>query len=114
MARYNLMFMVDGGRIDTIKKKMAEVFPDAECVVEKNTPATSRAARLGEAEGQFEDAKGTVEELKDEMEQWLESIPENLTGGTKAEEVQAAVDALEEIFSNMEQIEFSVEFPGLY
>ncbi len=115
MARYNLMFTVADVRIDVIKKKMAEVFPDNHCVVEKQKQNQSRADRLGEAEGNFDDAKNVLEELKGEMEEWYDSIPENLQTGSKAEEVQAAVDALDEIISNMEQVEFgSVEFPAMF
>jgi len=115
MARYNLMFWVDGGRIDQIKKKMAEVFPDAKVLVEKQNMHPSRADRLAEAEGDFDNAKGTVEELKDEMQEWFDSIPENLQNGSKAEEVQTAIDALDEIYSNLEGCDFSsIDFPGLY
>jgi len=56
-----------------------------------------------------------VEELKDEISEWQDSIPENLQGGGKADEVSSALDELETILSEMENIDFGqVEFPGLY
>jgi hypothetical protein len=37
------------------------------------------------------------EDLKGEMEEWLDNIPENLQGGTKYEEVSSCVDALDSL-----------------
>lgn len=77
-----------------------------------------------------------VEELKEEMESWRDSIPENLQGGNKYDEVSSACDALdaidigeladeisepEEIQGRIEALETavqelgdSVEFPGMF
>jgi translation elongation factor EF-1beta len=81
---------------------------------EKTSPE-SRSKRINDAASIMEDAKAIVEELKDEMKQWYDSIPENLQSGSKAEEVQSAIDALEDVQSEMESISFySVKFPRMF
>lgn len=47
-----------------------------------------------EAAGQFEEAKSVLEDLQSEMESWRDSIPENLQGGNKCQEVEEAYDNL--------------------
>lgn len=107
-----------GLRADTIHKIVEEAvkakYPDAIVSTTRKEPAESRADRLGEAESEFDNAKSTVEELRDEMQDWYDGIPENLQSGSKAEDVQAAIDSLEEIISSMEDIDFSgVDFPSM-
>lgn len=76
---------------------------------------TSRAERLSEAESDFESAKSTVEELRDEMTNWKDNIPENLQGGDKCSEVEEAESALEELINEMENIDFgNVSFPSMF
>ena len=75
----------------------------------------SRADRLGEAEAAVEDAKGIVEELKDEINSWYENLPESFKSGDKGEALQECESQLDEIISNLENVDFgSVEFPGMY
>jgi ribosomal protein RSM22 (predicted rRNA methylase) len=63
----------------------------------------------------IENAKQIVTELKDEMQNWYDSIPENLQSGTKADEVQEAIDALESLEGELESLDFnSVNFPGMF
>lgn len=74
----------------------------------------SRSKRLAEAESQIENGKSVVEELRDEMQNWLDNLPENLQSSNKADMLQTAIEQLEEIISNLENCDFSVEFPGMY
>ena len=113
MANYKVSFTIEGARFSSIDKEVKKHFPEAH--VEKVEHKTSRADRLAEAESLVDDAKSIVEELKDEMEQWRDSIPENLQGGDKYAEVEQASDELDNIISEMENLDFgSVSFPGMY
>lgn len=107
-----------GLRADTIHKIVEEAvkakYPDAHVTTTRKEPAESRADRLGEAESEFDNAKSTVEELRDEMQEWYDNMPENFQSGSKGDDVQSAVEALEEIISNLEQVDFSsVDFPSM-
>jgi DNA-binding transcriptional MerR regulator len=113
MARYKII--IDGGNIKTVQKKIQKAFPGQEVQVEKIKVISSRPDRLGEAEEACENAKSIVEELKGEMEEWHENIPENLQDGSKANEVQECIDALEELNDSLEGIDFSsVSFPSMF
>lgn len=83
MAQYTITLKVDGTRKDSVEKILRKAFGEDTPVysVEKLEGATSRAARLTEASTMVDDARSIVEELKDEMEQWRDSIPENLQSG---------------------------------
>ncbi len=74
----------------------------------------SRANRLAEAESTVDDVKTTVEELKDELQQWLDGLPENLQSGSKADELNEAIQELETIQEALEGLDFSsVSFPSM-
>jgi len=89
----------------------------------------SRAQRLADvkealsgARSEIEMQQGIVEELKDEMQEWLESIPENLQGGSKYQAVEEAISNLEEMYSNLDDVTsaidsadgIEVDFPGMF
>lgn len=115
MASYKIVLHVEASRIDTLRKKVAEAFPECTAQVEKMEFDKSRADRLASAEASFEDAKNEVSELKDEMQNWLDSLPENLQQGSKASEIEDCISALEDIESNMDGVDFgNVSFPGMY
>lgn len=114
MARYTVKLTVEADRIDTLRKQVEKSFPEAMTQVEKINLSPSRADRLAEAAGAADNARSIIEELKDEMENWRDSLPENLQGGDKASQIEDAVSALEDLQSNLESCEFSVEFPGMY
>lgn len=74
----------------------------------------SRAARFDAAMEKVRDAKSDVEELKSEMENWLENIPDNLQGGDKYSEVEQCIDDLDSIINDLESAESTVpDFPGM-
>jgi hypothetical protein len=73
----------------------------------------SRSERFSEAQGWIADAKNVTEELRDELQNWLDNMPENLQGGSKADELQTAIDELDSVISLLEEAEgASVDFPG--
>jgi hypothetical protein len=115
LAQYNVRAVVQDTNIRTVLRKAEDVF-NADFVVEKINPEKSRADRLAEAVALLEDAKGTAEELKEELENWLESLPENLSDSSKANELQEAIDNLEQGASELEEAVDalnSVEFPDM-
>jgi hypothetical protein len=77
----------------------------------------SRHTRLGEAVLAIRTALVAVEDLRDEMESWRDSIPENLQGGDKYQRVEECHDLLEthaeEIDTACEELD-AVEFPGMF
>ncbi len=75
----------------------------------------TRSERFSSAMGLAEDARIQVEELKDELDEWLSNMPENLQGGSKAEEIEEAISALEEVIDCLDQAQGSdVMFPRAF
>lgn len=96
---------------DALKQK----YPKASVNVTRDTTGTSRADQLSEAESLVEDAKSIVEGLRDELQEWLDSLPENLQNGSKADELNDAISELDSINEALENVEMSgVSFPGMY
>ena len=116
MPSYKVVVTVAGNNIKTITNQAKKVFgKDSAVDVTKLGSASSRAARLSTAESEIESAKSTIEELRDEMQNWYDNLPENLQQSSKAEEIQEAVDNLETILSDLENVDCSsVTFPGMY
>jgi DNA repair exonuclease SbcCD ATPase subunit len=113
MPTYNIKATVEGSRIDTIIAKALQVFGPS-THVEKIEHNLSRAKRLEEAASLVEDAKSSVEELKDEIESWRDNLPENLQDSEKSSALDECVDALDAIYSALEEVDFSsVEFPSM-
>lgn len=119
MARWKVTITGKGVRKATVEKlaeKLKEQFgAGAHVSVVDDTPPESRADRFSNALGLVSDARQEAEELKDELEQWKDSLPENLQDGSKAGEIDDAVSALEEFISEAENLEgHDVSFPGMY
>lgn len=114
MANYTVKLTVEAGRIDALQAKLKRMFPEASAYVDKVKRNPSRADRLSEAESYVEDAKSVVGELKGEMENWRDTLPENLQSSDKATQIDDAISNLEELESNLEQCDFSsIEFPQM-
>lgn len=117
MAIYEVKLAVDGSRIDAVRKQIATAFPEANAVIEKVNLDKSRADRLSEAEALVTDAKSAVEELRDEIQNWYDSLPENLQQSEKANQLEECVSNLDDLCSSLEDAESNfgnVEFPGMY
>jgi hypothetical protein len=115
MPKYKIVINVDGTRIDQVRKQVLAAFgQDISTQVAKIETQPSRADRLSDAEGWVADAKNVVEELKGEMEEWRDNMPESLQSGSKADEISEAIDALETIEGELDNIDFSaVSFPSM-
>jgi ferric-dicitrate binding protein FerR (iron transport regulator) len=77
--------------------------------------AKSRVERFREAIGYVISASAEMNALKEELENWRDNMPENLQQGEKAEQLQTAIEELEEIVDVLTDVESrDVEFPGMY
>ena len=77
----------------------------------------SRAQRLGEAANRIAGAVDDIECLREELEGWLENMPEDLQGGSKADELEEAITSLDFIIDTMREAvdeASSVEFPRAF
>ncbi len=121
MAHWNITISGKNIRKETVEKlanNLKDKFGDNTSIrVTDNSPPASRADRLSQALGQVEDARSEVEALKDELQEWYDNLPEAFQGGEKGEQLQTAIDALEEITSELDTVigkDGDVEFPGMY
>lgn len=55
--------------------------------------------------GAIEEAKSIAEELKDELENWRDNLPESLQYGSKADELTEAIDYFDDAISSFEEAE---------
>lgn len=115
---YKVEYLFTAMSIEDAKQKLAgpvhkEIMATLQRIPKKGH--ASRAERLSQAESLFEDAKSQIEDLKSEIEEWKNNLPENLQGGDKASQLEECESALEEIMSNMDNVEFgNVDFPGMF
>lgn len=118
MAKYRFTIDADSAKDRDAVKAYLDKNPKTEYHLEKIVrvkEGKSRASRLAKAEASAEEAKSVVEELYEEMEQWRDSIPENLQSGGKYSEVEECCDALDTIKQAFDEMDFSgVQFPGMY
>lgn len=78
---------------------------------------------LSGADCVVENCKVEVEELKDELQDWIDNMPENLQAGSKAQELEEAISLLDDLYNSMDEITGSIctisedsaniEFPGM-
>lgn len=115
MTHYKVTLEYEGKNVRTVAKKAQEFFGgDAAVRVERVTNPTSRSDRLSDAESSVSSAREEVEMLQSELQDWSDNLPENLQGSEKADELQTAIDQLEEINNALDGIDWSVDFPGMF
>lgn len=74
----------------------------------------TRAKRFQDAVDKVSEVKSYFEELRDELQSWLDNMPENLQGGAKADELEDAIYELDSVVSSLEDVEgTSVNFPSM-
>lgn len=75
----------------------------------------SRADRFATAQDLASQAKERIEELRDELQNWRDGMPENLQSSQKADDLDNAISELESAISGLEEVEnCSPEFPGMF
>lgn len=110
---------IDGIPAVTIERMIADRLEEfnrspAPQHVKARKKRASRADRFSEAQGLASDAKAQFEELRDELQNWLDNMPEGLQGGSKAEQLEEAISALDDVINSCDEVEgASVEFPGM-
>jgi hypothetical protein len=116
-SEYTVAFKVTATNIRSLNKQIATAFPTCmELEVDRpSAGSSSRAARLSAAEADFESAKDAVTELKSEIENWKDNLPDNFKGGSKEDELQECADALEQLESSLEGVDDwdGVQFPSM-
>ncbi len=76
---------------------------------------SSRADRLADALRRVEDAKGEVECLREELEEWRDNLPDSFRDGDKGQMLEEAIQNLEQVESSLDEaMSTDVEFPGMY
>jgi hypothetical protein len=121
MARLQIIVSGKGLRRESVHKLVEAALVakyDTENVSVSTTDATipgSRAERFAAAIGDVGGAKNEMESLRDELQGWLDNLPESFQQGNKGDELQSAIDELEDIVSTLEDVEGrDVAFPGMY
>lgn len=125
MARRTITVSGKGIRKDTVDKiakaivekygKDDEGDNKASVSVADATPPDSRADRFSAACGLVGDAKSEFESLRDELQEWYDNLPENFQNGDKGNDLQTAIDELENLIQNAEDVESGdVSFPQMY
>ncbi len=108
-----------GARVDTLANLLPPVvrgkYPKAVVDISRETLPQSRAQRFARLQSWVEDAAAEAESLRDELQSWLDALPESLQGSNKADMLQEAIYALDSIVSNLEDAASNdVTFPGMY
>jgi DNA repair exonuclease SbcCD ATPase subunit len=71
----------------------------------------SRADRYSDAQGNVSQAKSDAEDLRDELQNWRDGLPENLSNGSKAEQLDEAISNLDTFIQSAEEAEGTASRP---
>lgn len=74
----------------------------------------SRRERFDEIKALCADLSSQAQELRDELQNWLDNMPENLQGGEKAQQLDDAISGLEDFIGNVDDAASTeIEFPSM-
>ena len=97
------------------KKKAAEEGNQPMEVKKMSKKNPSRRERFEHVQSLITDALAQTEELKGELEEWKDNLPENLQNGSKAQELEDAISNLDELIDALNTAEgVEVDFPGAF
>lgn len=108
--------MPKGTRTKTVEEKIKSLFPETNLSVKREDPPESRSDRANLAISFVEDAMATIEELKEELESWKDSIPENLQNSDKYSQLEESISTMENVINSLsESIDgiSEIEFPSM-
>lgn len=113
--KYRLTFSVEAANIASVESKIQKYFGDVlKGEVKKIDLPNSRPDRLKDCEQKVHDAMEEVEELRTELEDWYDALPDSFQNGDQGENMQEAMDNLQAIHDELENVDFStVSFPGM-
>jgi len=112
--RYKIILVVEGATIASVTAKAKATFGENLAVVRKVDPDSARQDRLNAAKDELDNVASTVEELRDELQEWFDNLPESLQAGEKGTDLEEAIGALETIKDELEAIDFeTVSFPAM-
>jgi len=112
--KYRITLDVEGSRKDTVMATAKGMFGKMLVAVELVRYGGSRAEDLEAAQEKVEEALQVVSELRSDLEDWKENMPENFQGSFKEEELETAISNLEDIENSLEGVGWDVEFPGMF
>lgn len=113
--QYTVTIVVEASRLETVTKEANAAFPGAVRSVRKVDTNKSRSDRLDSIARDVQDAQNGVEELRDELQEWYDNLPESFQSGEKGDSLNEAISLLEDIASSLESVDFnSVDFPTMY
>lgn len=72
------------------------------------------AKDLAELQGKIDDVKSQVETCRDEEQDYYDNMHENFQNGEKGERAQAAIDAMEECLSSLDETINNIETANEY
>lgn len=119
MARIVVTVVGKGVRqagVDKIVQKLKDDLGESVSVsVRKEELPESRSQRYAAAQSLVEEGKSEMETLRDELQERLDNMPENLQGGSKASEIEDAIGQLDEAVEAAEAAaDVDVSFPGMF
>ena len=117
--RYRITITATAANIVQMRKRIQALDPSSSVAarIDKIERSPSRADRLSDAMSDAQDVLSEVESLHEEIESWRENLPEGLSDGDKAGELDECLQALDEVKEALDQaIEAgsNVSFPGMY
>jgi predicted RNase H-like HicB family nuclease len=115
---YEVTVTVTGNNIKTVRRQLESMFPGNNSVhVCKVENCLSRAERLSEASAKIEIGASEIGELREELEDWRDNLPENLQSSSKSEALEEVISSLQEAEDDIQNVIDScsgIEFPGMY
>lgn len=114
--KYRLTFLVQAANVNSVEAAIRKHFGDvAVKSMRKLDLPNSRQQRLDDCQRLVEDAKSEIEELKSELENWYDNLPDSFRDGDQGEQLQEAIDGLNDIETDLETVDFSrfSGFPGM-
>lgn len=119
MATYEIRITKKGlssKKIAMLRDAIADQFGEDASVsfTQVKTPE-SRLERFESAKADIEHAVEELQSLRDELQGWYDNLPENLQSGSKADELQEAIDGLESAIEQAEEaVGADVTFPSMF
>lgn len=118
MSQYQITITKKGlteSQVDKIVTGIVQTLKNVECSHKKITVPSTRADRYAAAQALADEARTEIESLKEELETWRDSLPENLQNSSKADDLGTAIDQLETAMNSLDEVaDNSVDFPGMY